>query len=239
MIGLRTRRPVLFGAMLVVALIALFPLRLGLGVSGLGDEGLRAREVTGPVWWGDLAEAHFGDVPLGDLEAGLSPVQLFVGRARFDVAGREDSPNETLSGALSFSLSTSGVDDVTATLPAGDAFAPVPVTSIALDDVSVRFRDGRCERAEGKVTATIAATMPQLSLPPQLSGIVRCDGGALLIPLTSQAQTESIAITIQADGRYRAALTARPADPAAAATLTAAGFRAVGDGYRLTVVGSF
>ncbi|HEX4693963.1 type II secretion system protein N [Sphingomonas sp.] len=239
MIGLRTRRPVLFGAMLVIALVALFPLRLGLGLSGLGDEGLSAREVMGPAWWGGLSEAHYGDVPLGDLNAGLSPIQLFIGRARFDVAGREGSPNATLSGALSFSRSTSGVDDVTATIPAGDAFAPVPVTSIALDDVSVRFRDGACERAEGKVTATIAATMPQLNLPPQLSGIVRCDGGALLIPLATQAQTESIAVTIQADGRYRATLTARPSDLDAAATLTAAGFRAVGDGYRLTVVGNF
>ncbi|THD36960.1 MAG: type II secretion system protein N [Sphingomonas sp.] len=239
MIGLRTRPVALFGAMLTVALVALFPLRLALGAFGLADEGLSAREVTGPVWWGGVNEAHYGNVALGDVSAGLSPIQLFVGRARIDVEGQQGMPNESLHGALSFSRNTAGMDDVTATVPAGDAFAPVPIASIGFDDVSVRFRDGRCERAEGKITANIAATMPQLALPPTLSGNVRCEGGALLVPLTGQAQTESIALTIEADGKYRAVLSVRPTDPTVATGLLAAGFRQVGAGYSLTVAGNF
>ncbi|MDB5681067.1 MAG: type secretion system protein [Sphingomonas bacterium] len=239
MIGLKTRPLALFGAMMLVALIALFPLRLAVGLFGLADEGLSAREVTGPVWWGGLNEAHYGNVSLGDVSAGLSPIQLFVGRARIDVEGQEGTTNASLSGALSFSRSTAGVDDVTATVPAGDAFAPVPITSIALDDVSVRFRDGRCERAEGKITASIAATTPQLNLPPTLSGNARCEGGALLIPLASQAQTESIAVSIEADGKYRAILTVRPSDPAVGVSLMAAGFHQTNAGYRMTVNGNF
>lgn len=239
MIALKTRPIALFGGMMLVALIALFPMRLALGVFGLAGEGLSAREVTGPVWWGGLNEAHYGNVALGDVSAGLSPIQLFVGRARIDVAGQEGTANAGLSGAVSFSRNTAGVDDVTATIPAGDAFAPVPVTSIALDDVSVRFRDGRCERAEGQVVASIAATMPQLNLPPTLSGNARCEGGALLVPLASQAQTESIAVTIEADGKYRAILTVRPSDPAVGVTLMGAGFRQTSAGYRMTVNGNF
>ncbi|WP_240047405.1 type II secretion system protein N [Sphingomonas panacisoli] len=239
MIGLRTRPAALFGGMMLVALIVLFPMRLALGIFGLSGEGLSAREVTGPVWWGGLNEAHYGNVALGDVSAGLSPIQLFVGRARVDVAGQEGAANASLTGAVSFSRTTSGVDDVTATVPAGDAFAPVPITSIQLEDVSVRFRDGRCESAEGKVTASIAPTMPQLNLPPTLSGNARCEGGALLIPLASQAQTESIAVTIEEDGKYRALLTVRPSDPAAGVALMAAGFRQTNAGYRMTVNGNF
>ncbi|MBS0479677.1 MAG: type II secretion system protein N, partial [Proteobacteria bacterium] len=160
-------------------------------------------------------------------------------RARIDVRGKEGTANASLAGAVSFSRNTSGVDDVTATIPAGDAFAPAPITSIALDDVSVLFRDGRCEHAEGKVTASIAATMPQLNLPPTLSGNARCDAGALLIPLASQAQTESIAVTIEADGKYRAILNVRPFDPALGVSLMAAGFHQTGAGYRMTVNGNF
>ncbi len=239
MIALKTRPLALFGAMMLAALIALFPLRLAIGVFGLAEEGLSAREVTGPVWWGGLGEARFGEVALGDVSAGMSPIQLFVGRARIDVEGQEDTPNATLHGALSFSRNTSGVDDVSAIVPAGDAFAPVPITSITLDDVSVRFRDGRCERAEGKVTAAIAATMPQLNLPPTLSGNARCEAGALLIPLASQSQTEAIAVTIEADGKYRAVLAVRPSDPAAGVGLMAAGFKQAVGGYRMTVNGNF
>lgn len=239
MIALKTRPIALFGGMMLVALIVLFPMRLALGVFGLAGEGLSAREVTGPVWWGGLNEAHYGNVALGDVSAGLSPIQLFVGRARIDVEGQQGAPNAGLSGAVSFSRSTAGVDDVTATVPAGDAFAPVPITSIQLDDVSVRFRDGRCERAEGKITASIAATMPQLNLPPTLSGNARCEGGALLVPLASQAQTESIALSIEADGKYRAVLTVRPSDPAVGLGLIAVGFKQVGAGYRMMVAGNF
>ena len=239
MIGLKTRPLVLFGGMMLVALIALFPLRLAIGLFGLAGEGLSAREAVGPVWWGGLGEARYGDVALGDVSAGLSPIQLFVGRARVDVQGREGTTNATLQGALSFSRSTSGIDDVSATVPAGDAFAPVPITAITLDDVSVLFRDGRCERAEGRITASIAATMPQLNLPPTLSGNARCEAGALLVPLASQAQTESIAVSIEADGKYRAILSVRPSDANVGLALTAAGFKPAGTGYRMTVAGNF
>lgn len=229
----------LFGGMMLVALVVLFPMRLALGVFGLAGEGLSAREVTGSVWWGGLNEAQYGNVPLGDVGASLSPIQLFVGRARIDVWGREGTANASLSGAVGFSRNTSGVDDVTATVPAGEAFAPVPITAIQLDDVSVKFRDGRCETAEGKITATIDATLPQLNLPPTLIGNARCEGGALLVPLASQAQTESIAVTIEADGKYRAILTVRPSDPAAGTALMGAGFKPTNAGYRLTVTGNF
>jgi len=238
-IALKTRPVALFGGMMLIALIILFPMRLALGVFGLAGEGLSAREVTGPVWWGGLNEAHYGNVALGDVSAGLSPIQLLIGRARIDVRGQEGAANAGLSGAVSFSRNTSGVDDVSAIVPAGDAFAPVPITSIQLDDVSVRFRDGRCETAEGKVTAMIAATMPQLNLPPTLTGNARCEGGALRIPLASQAQTESIAVTIEADGKYRAELVVRPSDPAVGESLTNAGFRQTNAGYRMTVNGNF
>jgi len=238
-IALKTRPVALFGGMMLVALIVLFPMRLALGLFGLASEGLSAREVTGSVWWGGLNEAHYGNVALGDVGAGLSPIQLIVGRARIDVWGKEGAANADLNGAVSFSRNTSGVDDVTATIPAGDAFAPVPITAIQFDDVSVRFRDGRCETAEGKVTATIAGTMPQLNLPPTLAGNARCEGGALLVPLASQAQTESIAVTIEADGKYRAVLTVRPSDPALGVALMGAGFRQTSAGYRMTVNGNF
>ena len=239
MIPLRTRPIALFGGMLLVALIALMPLRVALGLAGAGNEGLSAREVVGPMWFGGLGEAHYGDVAIGDVNAGVSPLQLLVGRARVDLWGREKTANEGLRGALGFSRSTSGVDDVTATLPTGETFAPLPVTALALDNVSVRFRDGVCESGSGRVTATIAGTIPQLNLPPTLSGIAKCEAGALLLPLASQAGTESVTLRLKSDGRYTATLLARPSDPSVAPQLTAAGFRPVGGGYQLAVEGSF
>ena len=238
-IGLKTRPAVLFGAMLIIALIALMPLRAVLGMLDRED-GLSAREVAGPVWWGGLGEARIGNLAIGDVSAGVAPLDLLLGRARVDVRGREGAANEALRGALTFTRSTSGIDGVMAHLPAGDVFGPLPITAFDLDDVSVRFQDESCARAEGRVTVTIASAMaPQLNLPQQMRGNVRCTAGALDMPLTSAAGTESLALLIRPNGHYNALLTVRPSDPAAGAALTAAGFQPSGNGYRLAVQGSF
>jgi general secretion pathway protein N len=228
----------LFLAFFVAALLAFLPLRLALGWFGLGEQGMTAREVTGSVWAGSLREARFGQIALGDLSAGVSPLQLLVGRARVDLEGDATPPATRLSGAIGISRHSFGLDDVTATLSVGNAFRPVPVTALDLEDVSVRFRGDSCEKAEGRVRATMAGEIGGLAVPGSLTGTARCDGGALLLPLTSAAG-ESSTIRMWPDGRYRADLTLQPSDLAATARLEAAGFIATGAGMQLAIEGRF
>ena len=147
-------------------------------------------------------------------------------------------PAARLSGAIGISRHSFGLDDVTATLPVGNAFRPVPVTMLDLEDVSVRFRGDTCEKAEGRVRATMAGEIGGLAVPGSLTGTARCDGGALLLPLTSAAG-ESSTIRMWPDGRYRADLTLQPSDPAASARLQAAGFIATEAGMQLAIEGRF
>uniref|UniRef100_UPI0025CB8532 type II secretion system protein N n=1 Tax=uncultured Sphingomonas sp. TaxID=158754 RepID=UPI0025CB8532 len=149
-VRLATRPPVLFAAMLIVALIVFLPMRLALGMTGLVDEGLSARRVGGTIWGGSMIEARFGAVALGDLRVSLSPLALLVGRATlaFEGAGVDGRP---VTGSASVSRHAMGIDGVTASLPAATLFAPLPVTTLALEDVTVRFRDGVCEEADGHV----------------------------------------------------------------------------------------
>jgi general secretion pathway protein N len=237
-IRLATGPNALFLAFFVAALLAFLPLRLALGWFGLSEQGMTAREVTGSIWAGSLREARFGQIALGDLSAGVSPLQLLVGRARVDLSGAARPPAAPLSGALGISRHSFGLDDVTATLPVGNAFRPVPVTTLDLDDVSVRFRGDACEKAEGRVRATMAGEIGGLAVPGSLTGTARCDAGALLLPLTSAAG-ESSTIRMWPDGRYRADLTLQPSDPAATARLQAAGFIATAAGMQLAIEGRF
>ena len=115
----------------------------------------------------------------------------------------------------------------------------VPVSALDLDDVSVRFRDGQCETAEGRVRATLAGDVGGIALPQSVSGIARCDGTALLLPLASQSGTESIALRIEGAGTYRAELSLRPSDPLAVQKLEQAGFVNGPNGYRLAIEGRF
>ncbi len=238
-IALRTRPAALIGAALLVALLVFLPMRLALGWVGLGEQGLVARRVSGSVWGATLTEARFGDLTLGDLSARLSPLPLLIGRASVALAGPETASATALKAALTVSRHTIGVEDASGNLPTGRVFAPLPVTSLDLDDLTIRFRDGRCEAAEGRVRASLAGEAGGVQLPAGLSGAARCDGGALLLPLASQAGTEAIALRVEGDGRYRADLTVQSTDPALAVRLQAAGFTATAAGYLLSIQGRF
>ena len=236
-IRLTTGPVAIFGAAFVIALILFLPMRLALG--GLSRTGLTAREVRGSVWLGSLSEAHFGMLDLGDLRARLSPVQLFVGRARVSLDGRDDPPARAIHGAIGISRHSFGLDDLTGTLAAGTVFAPVPVSAIDLDDVSVRFQDGVCQTAEGRVRATLSGNAGGITLGEGLAGTARCDAGALLLPLASQSGTEAVALRLWPTGRYRAELTVQPTDPATAAKLQLSGFQQSGNAYLLAIEGRF
>ena len=238
-IRLGTDRRTLFLAMFVGALLISLPLRLVLGWAGLDDQGFAAREVRGSVWSGRLSEARFGDLALGDLDARVSPLALLIGRARVALESRSGNAPSTLSGTVELSHGRAGVIGATGPIEPGSAFAPLPVTALNLDEVSVRFVDGACEAAEGRVRAEISGTFLGAALPGAVSGTARCDGGALLLPLVSAAGTEGAALRLWADGRYRAELTLVPNDPAIATRLDTAGFVANGAARMLAIEGRF
>jgi len=230
-------RSLFFLLALLLALVALLPLRLATSWLGLDDRGLSAREVNGGIWLGSLSEARIGDAALGDLGTQLSPLHLLVGRARLGF--ERPGGGEPLKGAISISRNSFALDDVVARLPVATVFAPLPIASLDLSDLSVDFVDGQCDRAEGMVTATVAGGFGDLALPQSLTGAARCEAGALLLPLASQAGSEVLALSLGADGGYRAELTVRPADAALAQRLPALGFAPGANGYVLAVAGRF
>lgn len=237
-IPLSTGRRTLFLALFAAAMLAFLPLRLALGWSGLDGQGFAAREVTGSLWSGRLIEARFGDIALGDLDAGLSPFALLIGRARIALASDSNDPTQRLSGVVEIGRNRAAVVDASGPLSPGNAFAPLPVSALNLDGVTVRFVDGACQSAEGRVRASLAGAFLGQPLPGALSGSARCDAGALLLPLTSGAG-EGVSLRLWPDGRYRADLTLIPTDPSIAARLDNAGFAANGAGRTLSIDGRF
>ena len=226
----------LFGATFVVALIVFLPMRLVLGWIGLGDAGLTARSAEGSVWWGSLTEARFGDLAVGDLNARLSPFHLLIGRARVALDRSGDGP--PLQGAMAVSRNSLGLDDITASLSAGAVFAPIPVTGIDLSNVSVRFEDGKCVHADGRVKALLSGEVGGITLGQGMSGPAKCDSDALLLPLVSQSGSESANIRLWQTGRFRAEMIVRPTDAAAGGKLVLSGFRPGPGGYVFAVEGS-
>ena len=201
------RRAVLFAALFALALVIFVPMRLALG---LLDDVFTAREASGTIWSGSLKEARIGAAALGDLEARLAPASLLVGRARIEVA-RPSAAADRLAGAFGVGRNRRSIESVTGTIPVESRFAPLPIASLDLTDVTVRFRDGQCDRAEGLVRANLTGETLGSPLPASLGGAVRCDRGALLLPLASGAG--GLTLRIFGDGRYEARLSTGAAPP--------------------------
>ena len=230
-------RLLLFVFIFLFALLALFPLRLAIDYMGFDRFGLAAREANGSVWLGALNEAQIGPAPLGDVEVRLNRLPLLIGRTRLSLTRQElDAP---FSGATSVSRDGFGLDDFTGQLRLGAALAPLPVSSVDLDDVSVHFANGVCESAEGRVRALIARDVGGFAFSSGLSGTVGCQGGKLRLPLTSQSGAERLDLILGADGRYQAEFSVRAGDPALRTQLVAAGFRPSGNALSIRIHGAF
>ena len=234
-IRLPLKRTVFFLAVFAFSLVALIPLRVAVG--WYGGEGLAAREATGSIWLGLLKEAQWGPVPLGDVRARLNFWPLLLGRARLSLS--RDEPDGHFEGAVSVSRHSFGIEEMTGQFRPGTLFAPVPVSLVELDDVSVHFDNGQCESAEGRVRATAAGELGGIPLPSGLAGNLRCAEGALLVPLASQTGVGQLNLSIRADGSYRIELVVRQTDPTLVPRLVAAGFQPSAEGYSRRIDGHF
>ena len=144
-IRLPLRRAALFVLLLLFMLAITLPLRLALGIVGFDERGLAAREAKGSVWAGELADARFGVVALGDAVTRLSFFPLFLGQAELNMDGPEGTP---FRGELTGYRSGFAIEDAEAAVPLAALGLP-SAGALILSDFSVRFEDGLCVAAAG------------------------------------------------------------------------------------------
>jgi len=231
-----TRARVMLALILFIALLITWPLHAAFSLFGLKDMGVAARSLRGPIWWGAAEELQIHSVPLGTVDVFLSPVQLLVGRVRIDIA-RRLGESDDIAGAITIGFNRRGIDDVTGALAVAAPLAPLPVSRVEFDDLTVHFSGDLCSRAEGRVRARVPAIISGLGLANGLAGEVRCAGDAVELPLVSQSGQEQLAVRISRDGSYEATMRVRTSDPLLAAALGANGFREVNGEQVLRTVG--
>jgi general secretion pathway protein N len=221
-------------AALAVAAIIFMPLR-----TIVAGDGVTARKVDGIIWDGSIRDLRLGKLPVGDVNARLLFVPLFMGRAEILLSRGNAQFVPGISGSVSRGLNGVSVNNLSATLPVGTLFAPFPAENIQFEGVSARFAAGRCIEASGQVRLTLSDTMPGLNLQNGMLGQPRCDGAQLLLPLVSQSAMERADIRLSADGSYTVTVMLNGDRGDQAAALNLAGFRSVAGGYRLVQKGRF
>lgn len=225
----RRRSFILAAAVLLLAALLVFmPLRVA-----VGGNGVVARKVDGIIWDGSIRDLRVGRLPVGDVNAALKFWPLFLGRAQISLS-RGDAPfSPGINGSITWRPSGFSVDNMKASLPVGQIFAPLPAENVELEDVSVRFSAGRCAAASGNIRLTLAGGIAGIDVANGLLGKPRCDRGELLVPLLSQSAMEHVDIRVKADGSYTATIFLEGDRVEQAVVLGAAGFRPVSGGLRM------
>jgi general secretion pathway protein N len=222
-----------FSAATLILILATMP--LGLALAGRGpDAGLSAASASGTVWRGELRDAVFGGVRLGNVQMGVSPLSLLTARVRLGFR------SEGVRGALRLGPGRIELLDIDGVLPLG-ALAPQAGLDarLGLTDFSLDLRRAACQRAGGEVSLD-QIRLSGLELPGLvLTGAAACAGKDLMVPLRGQAE----GVDVQADlrttpaGAYEARLTLRTTRPEVEAALAAAGYRRTLDGYEAALTG--
>ena len=225
-----TRRRILSAFAILAAIILFLPLRLAGALIGFDNLGLTARSAGGTVWSGQLDQARLGPVDLGTLDVGLKPLPLLLGRASLDVERAAAEGTQALSGTVSVGIGRRAIDGLTGTV-GGSTIGGLPIESIAFDNATVVFADGRCVEASGRATVTVGLSIAGLQLRNGMTGGLNCEGRDLVTTLTGQSGLERLRLTIDADGSYVARLMVQSTDPFLGAALTAAGFGPTDQGY--------
>lgn len=235
------RRRWIVAALLLALLliVATFPMRLALGLSGASDAGITAREVRGSVWSGALVEARLGALPLGTVRASLSPLALLTGDVEMAFA-RADDRLGPLAGRLHGS-NPRGVSDVNGVASMSGGFGMIPVDTIRFEGATLRFDGaGKCAAASGRLQVSIAAPIAGLDLSRGLSGPLTCANGRAQAALASQSGMERLTLSFDGSGTYRAQFAINvDRDPAMAAALSVLGFKAGAGGFVLVTSGRF
>ena len=223
----------------LILIVATFPMRLALSLSGAGDAGIAAREVRGSVWSGALVDARLGALPLGTVRASLSPLALLGGDIDLSFA-RADERLGALSGRLHGS-DPRGMSDVNGATSLSGGLGLVPVDTIRFEGASVRFDGaGKCSAAAGRLQLMVNAPIAGLDLSRGLSGPLTCANGRAQAALASQSGMERLTLSFDGKGAYRAQFAINvDRDPAMAAALTVLGFKPGSSGYVLTTTGRF
>jgi general secretion pathway protein N len=114
-------------------------------------------------------------------------------------------------------------------------FAPLPLRALELQDTTVRFSDGRCVEASGRISPVIEAPVPGFDFAG-LSGEVTCEGERARVTMNGR-NGETIEFYVHASGLYRGWISIRQVAPPLAATLAGIGFRPSPQGLTLSVDG--
>lgn len=212
-----------------IAAVPFIPLKAAIGAAHLDKFGFEASDIQGNLLSGQIYDAHFGKVPLGDITSSLSFGDLAKGRVKLTLLGTDEVSK--LDGSFSYGLGGLALEGFNMGVPAMVGAPPLGGLTINVSDLNVRFPGGECTDGTGIARAWIAGAAPGLGIPNTISGPVVCRDGHLVLDLASDSGREREIITVLGYDRYRVKMIVQQSLPQITKSLEARGFVPSPEGY--------
>lgn len=228
---------VLVALVFIGAIVARLPLSLVTERAALPVE---LGRVTGTLWSGSIEGIEVNDDEVGDADVSLRFFPLLTGKAVADVAlsgrGIEAAGEVSFNGTTIVAKDAAGVFDL-ARFGMVDAFGQTlrGTVETRIDRLVFSTAEGCREASLSVTTDAVSRSLGVYASEPfELSGEGRCDGDALVVPLSGKSADATIdaEVRVTPDGRYSSTLAVIPTDQRFGVLLERAGFARDGDAYK-------
>lgn len=203
---LTARTKLVLAALYVAMLIALLPLRLVLGWAHPGPRTFSASAVEGSAWAGRIGDLRLGALPIGNVDAGIRPLPLLMGRPELSMNRPALGADPAFSAIVGGGEGSVVLRDVQGQVALRDALGALPAAALGFRDFHMAMSGGRCESAGGQLTLFLSPLSDLMTGQVALTGSARCDKGALYIPMTGPTGLEKLFLRLEPDGRWRSDL---------------------------------
>ena len=230
------------GILFFIFVLMNFPMAAVLHWSGLKQQGVNWRSVSGTLWQGRIESVSYGSHPIGNADVRIAFWPLLTGRLNSEIALRGAAVNA--EGKVSLRLgNVLQVNDLAMVVDLAryeirDIFESKMAGSLRLDIERLRLAGSACEEGEFSLwTDTLIYSARRYGgegFP--VSGDGFCEAGNLVLPLSGKGAYEEVMLeaVLQQDLDYTANVQVRSQTPGLADVLRLYGFEKRAD--RLTLI---
>lgn len=224
----------IFSGVFALVLIAQLPATIATSLIARVDPRFTYGEASGTLWRGNIADAGFNGISLGDIEYKVSPLSLLT----LGVAAETSLSGGAITGDGNFRISMAqqlsirdASFDVDLARVANKGLLGEPVRGGArISASSFHYSRAGCKNGQGKVwTNAINGTVARFNgAAMPLAGPIGCDEGNLQIALSGSSAdgTADVKISVRPDFTYEVTATVKPLRDDVSSALILIGFEA-------------
>lgn len=195
---------------------AAIPLRFMLQTAGAEASGLTSLDATGTIWNGQLKQASWHGVPVGDIRLGAQPLDLLRGKLRIAFSG-----GPVASGVMDLSGGALALDKVKGRIDLAALSGAAPAGAAAiLSHISLAASAEGCASASGRLL--VDGLGRGLGA---FEGMLGCEAGNLMLDLTHANGGQKALLRLDLDAQGGPILSALYGDPTLLAGLASLGVR--------------